>query len=209
MEMFIRARAKAVKRDNILSGWRGAGLVPNNPQKVLHYLPRNSTQVISQLITPPEGRTLNFSLLKSSPPDGTELRESNILLDSIVAQTPGFPSPAKKYIARVTRMTETLTAENTLLRQQCQGQEELLKARKSHKRGKRVRLEGEFVYSTTKVLEVAREAEKARLSKRPRRRPRRRVVIKSDSEDEDKVSGCSSSSFGDGISVVVPRRKLS
>ena len=74
MEMFIRARAKAVKRDNILSRWRGAGLVLNNPQKVLHHLPRNLTQVISQPITPPEGRTLNFSLLKSSPLDGTKLR---------------------------------------------------------------------------------------------------------------------------------------
>jgi DDE superfamily endonuclease/Tc5 transposase DNA-binding domain len=209
MEMFIRARAKAVKLDNILGGWRGAGLVPNDPQKVLKHLPQNSTQRALLPITPPEGRNLNFSLLHSSPPDGTELRESNVLLDSVLAQTPGLPSPVKRYVARVTRMTETLAAENTLLRRQNQGQEELLKARKSHKRGKRVRLEGEFVYSTDKVLKVAREEEEARPAKRPRRRPRRRVVIKSDSEDEDEVSDCSSSSFGDGISVVVPRRRLS
>ena len=136
--------------------------MPNDPEKVLKHLPQNSTQRALVLITPPEGRNLNFSLLHSSPPDGTELRESNVLLDSVLAQTPGLPSPVKRYVARVTRMTETLAAENTLLRRQNQGQEDLLKARKSHKRGKRVRLEGEFVYSTEKVLEVAREEEAAR-----------------------------------------------
>ena len=72
-----------------------------------------------------------------------------------------------------------------------------------------MRLEGEFMFSTIKVLEVAREAEAGRPAKRPRRRPRQQVIIESDSEDVDEVSDCSSSSFGDGISVVVPRRRLS
>jgi hypothetical protein len=209
MEIFIRARAKAVKLDNILGGWRGAGLVPNNPQKILDHLPRHTTQVTSLPITPPEGRDLNFSLLHSSPPDGTELRESNVLLDSVLARTPGLPSPAKRYVARVTRMTETLAAENTLLRRQCQGQEELLKARKRHKRGKRVRLEGEFVYSTEKVLEIAREEEAGRPAKRRRGRPRRQSVIKIESEDEAEVSDNSSSSLDDGIVVLVPCRRVS
>jgi DDE superfamily endonuclease len=206
MEMFIRARAKAVKPDNILGGWRGAGLVPNDPQKVLNHLLQNSTQLDSLPITPPEGHNLNFSLLYSSPPDGTELRESNVLLDSVLAQTPGLPSPVKRYVARVTRMTETLATEVTLLRRQNQGQEELLKARKSHKRGKRVRLEGEFVFSTEKVLEIAREAEGERPAKRPRRRPRRQPVIESDEEEVDEVSDYLSIASDDGIAVVVPRR---
>ncbi len=204
LEMFIRARAKAVKLDNILGGWRGAGLVPNNPQKVLNQLPRNLTGPAPLPITPPEGRNLNFSLLYSSPPDGTELRESNVLLDSVLAETPGLPSPAKRYVARVTRITETLAAENTLLRRQCQGQEELLKARKSHKRGKRVRLEGEFVFSTGKVLEIAREAEAERPAKRLRRRPRKQPIIKSDKEEEDKVLDYLSISLDNRIVILVP-----
>jgi hypothetical protein len=207
LQMFIRARAKAVKPDNILAGWRGAGLIPNDPQKVLNYLPQTLTTAASLPITPPEGRNLNFSLLHSSPPDGTELRESNVLLDTVLAETPGLPSPAKRYVARVTRMTETLAAENTLLRRQCQGQEELLRARKSHKRGKRVRLEGEFVYSTEKVLEIAREAEAERPAKRRRGRPRRQPIIKIESEEEDEVSDSLSTLSDDGIVVLVPRRK--
>src|SRR5689334_10043310 len=192
--MFIRARAKAVKPNNIIAGWRGAGLIPNDPQKVLKNLPPNPTVRAPHPITPPEGRNLNFSLLHSSPPDGTELRESNILLDTVLAQTPGLASPAKRYVARVTRMTETLATENTLLRRQNQEQSELLKARKSHKRGKRVRLEGEFVYSTAKVLEVAREAEAERPAKRRRAPPRRQATIKIESEEEDEVSDYSSTS---------------
>lgn len=38
MQMFIRARKKAVTLDNILSGWRGSGLIPSNPQKILNQL---------------------------------------------------------------------------------------------------------------------------------------------------------------------------
>ena len=207
LQMFIRARTKAIKPDNILAGWRGAGLVPNDPQKVLNHLSRNTTISVPHPITPPEGRNLNFSLLHSSPPDGTELRESNVLLDTVLAETPGLPSPAKRYVARVTRMTETLAAENTLLRRQNQEQGELLKARKSHKRGKRVRLEGEFVYSTEKVLEVAREAEAERPAKRRRGRPRRQPVIKIESEEEDEVLDSSSDTSDDGIVVLVPRRR--
>jgi hypothetical protein len=41
-----------------------------------------------------------------------------------------------------------------------------------------VRLEGEFMFLTTKVLEIAREAEAERLAKRPRGRPRKQPVIR-------------------------------
>lgn len=199
MEMFIRARTKAVKTDNILSGWRGAGLVPNNPQRVLNHLPRNETRAAFPPATPPEEPNLDFSLLKSSPPDGTELRNSNVLLDIVLAQTPGLPSPAKRYVARMSRMTETLTTECTLLRKQNEEQRDLLKARKSHKRGKRVRLEGEFVFSTEKVLEIAREEEAARPAKRARGRPRNKLIVRAELEEEDEVSVYSSTTSEDEL----------
>ena len=64
------------------------------------------------------------------------------------------------------------------------------------------------MFSTKKVLEIAREEEAGRPAKRPRRQLRRRVIIKSDSEDVDEVLDYLSSSFGDGISIVVPCRRL-
>ena len=76
--MFEKARKKAVTLDNILSGWRGAGLVPSDPGKVLKHLSLVDLQQASKPRTPIGQGDLDFSLLKSSPPDGTELRESNL-----------------------------------------------------------------------------------------------------------------------------------
>jgi hypothetical protein len=72
-----------------------------------------------------------------------------------------------------------------------------------------VRLEGEFMFLTTKVLEIAREAEAERLAKRPRGRPRKQPIIISDNEDEAEVLDDSSVALDDGIVVLVPRRRLS
>jgi hypothetical protein len=63
------------------------------------------------------------------------------------------------------------------------------------------------MYSTEKVLEIAREAEAERPAKRRRGRPRRQPIIKIESEEEDEVSDSLSTLSDDGIVVLVPRRK--
>jgi hypothetical protein len=65
------------------------------------------------------------------------------------------------------------------------------------------------MFLTTKVLEIAREAEAERLAKRLRGQPRKQPVIISDDEDEAEVSDDSSVALDDGIVVLVPRRRLS
>jgi hypothetical protein len=65
------------------------------------------------------------------------------------------------------------------------------------------------MFLTTKVLEIAREAEVERLVKRPRGRPRKQPVIISDDEDEAEVLDDSSVVLDNGIVVLVPRRRLS
>jgi hypothetical protein len=109
--MLIRARSRAVVSENILAGLRGAGLVSSNPQRVLDRLPKNPVVKRSNLRTPPDRPNLDFSLLKSSPPDGTELRESNVMLNSVLTEVPNVPTPARRYVDRVTRMAETQNAE--------------------------------------------------------------------------------------------------
>ena len=193
MQLFIKARQKAMTPGNILSGWRGAGLIPSNPQKVLGQLPAQTTTIVTKPCTPSDQAGLDFSLLKSSPPDGTELRESNVLLNSVLAQAPGLASPAKRYVDRVTRMAETQNTELTILRQQLQEKDKLLQARKVRTRGKRVKLQGEFVYSTQKVLDVAREAETKPVVKRLRGRPRKRPIEEIEDEEEAEILEDSSS----------------
>jgi len=116
--------------------------------------------------------------------DSTELRESNAAFKSALAEVPGLPSPAKRYAGRIARLTEALNTEVTVLRSQLDEKDKILRTRKSRKTGKRVRLEGVFVYSTEEVLDVAREAEAARAAKKPRGRPRKRPIGEVDNEEE-------------------------
>lgn len=74
---YIEARDKAFCEDNVLGSWRGAGLIPFDPEKVLrHILPplpsRTWTQITSITAQPTE--IFENSFITSSPPDATELR---------------------------------------------------------------------------------------------------------------------------------------
>ncbi|KAF2726811.1 hypothetical protein EJ04DRAFT_452609 [Polyplosphaeria fusca] len=59
----------------------------------------------------------------------------------------------------------------------------MLQARKKRTKGKRVRLKGEYVYSTPKVLGVAQDAEATPVAKRPRGRPRKQPVQEDNASD--------------------------
>ncbi|KYG40055.1 hypothetical protein M433DRAFT_160968, partial [Acidomyces richmondensis BFW] len=64
----------------------------------------------SQLIppyTPGQSSSLDLSLLYSSPPEGTELREANIVLNSQIREAYNVLSPAKRYVERITRALKT------------------------------------------------------------------------------------------------------
>ena len=64
------------------------------------------------------------------------------------------------------------------------------------------------MFSTHKVLEIAREAEAERPAKRLRGRPRKRPIIEIDEKKEDEVSDDLSIALDDGIVMLVSRRRL-
>lgn len=81
-------------------------------------------------------------------------------------------------------------------------QRELLQTRKSRKTGKRVKLKGRFVFSTTEVLEIAREAEEATAAEKGRERLRKRSVSVEIAQDaESMLAVVSSDSESDCIVV--------
>jgi hypothetical protein len=59
----------------------------------------------------------------------------------------------------MTRAFKSTQSELVTLRKRLADAEELLQARKRPKTGKRVSLQGKFVFSTVEVLEIARQAE--------------------------------------------------
>ena len=64
---------------------------------------------------------------------------------------------------------------------------EILQTRKKRIRGKRIDLEGQFVYSTQEVLDIVQSYDSAPAPKRRRGRPRRTPIIETD-EEEDQES---------------------
>ena len=62
-----------------------------------------------------------------------------------------------------------------------------------------MRLEGEFVYSTQKVLDIARDTESVRAVKRPRGRPCKRAKVEIKVVEEDEVLENSSTTSEDEL----------
>ena len=205
--MYIRAREKALTLVNIVSGWKATGLEPLSPITILDKLPTTPTPQPLLLQTPAQCSSLDLSLLHSSPPEGTELRQANALFNAQICDVDGVPSPAKRYAERMTRALETTQSELITIRKELTEQRELLQTRKKRKKGKRVALKGRFVFSTQEVLDIVKEAEEETAAKKSRKRPRKRSISVEIEEDEgDELENVSSDSESDCI--IVAKRKL-
>lgn len=126
--------------------------------------------------TPVDPASLDLTLLNSSPPDGTEVRKATALFTSELRKPGPLTSRAKRFGERMTRALEMTQSENVVLRRELAEARDLLRTRKSRRKGKRVALQGKFVFSTQEVLEVARQAEENAATKRGRKRPRTTAV---------------------------------
>ncbi|KAM0708884.1 hypothetical protein Q7P35_002920 [Cladosporium inversicolor] len=162
-EAYITARAKIFTTRNVESSFR---------------------------VTPPPITTpndLDRSLLDSSPPEGTELREATSLINSIVRSSP-LETPVKLYIERLGSALERTASENTLLRRENAEFRELLSVRKERKKGKRVAVKGKFVFNTKEILELVEEAE-AEASKRKskKRGTTRATTLEIEDEGEEGI----------------------
>jgi hypothetical protein len=186
-QMYIRARDKAFTGANIKSGWRNTGLEPLSPIVVLDKYRQEVAPTPSPPHTPPDATSLDLTLLNSSPPDGTEVRKATALFNSELQKPGPLTSPAKRFGERMTRILEMTQSENAVLRRELAEARELLRSRKTRRKGKRVALQGKFVFSTQEVLEIARQAEEDAATRRGRRRPRTTAINVEISGDEDEV----------------------
>lgn len=114
-EMYIRARQRALTVSNIKSGWRATGLGPLSPIEVLSKIqqPRYGSPTPR---TPGRNDDFDMSLLRSSPPDSTELRQANDLLRSELRKKTALLSPARRYNERALTLGEIALSDNIILR---------------------------------------------------------------------------------------------
>jgi hypothetical protein len=186
----------------------GIVLASSHPQRVLNTLPLPHLNAPSTPNIPADTEDLDLSLLQSSPPDGTELTHANAVFNTAIASENAPASPARRYAKRMTRLVESQNAGLTLLRKELQECKDLLKTRKKQTTGKRIKLQGEFVFSTEEVLEIVQEAEEKPKVKRTRGRPRKRPIDEVEEEDEEEyVDNSSSASELDVIECVAHRTR--
>jgi hypothetical protein len=168
-------------------------------------MPTPTPRVTPLPITTPND--LDRSLLDSSPPEGTELREAISLVNSIVRSST-LETPVKRYIERSGAAFERTTSENTLLRKELTEARELLRVRKERKKGKRVAVEGKFVFNTKEILELVEKAEvEASKGKTKKKRTTRATTPEIESEEEEDIENSIYESESDCIIVASTRSK--
>jgi hypothetical protein len=168
-------------------------------------MPSPTSRVTPPPITTPND--LDRSLLDSSPPEGTELREATSLVNSIVHSS-NLETPVKRYIERSGAAFERTTSENTLLQKELTEARELLRVRKERKKGKRVAVKGKFVFNTKEILELVEEAEvEASKGKAKKRRTIRAISLEDEEEEEEGIENSEYESESDCIIVASSRSR--
>ena len=184
LEQLVVARERAITKDNILGGWRGAGLFPENMHRMLIQIP--NTQVVPTM--PPPSSTSNTTtpfLPTSSPPDPSILRSTNqaFLAEISVAE---IATPVKTHMRRLSGITERLQARVDILEVEVNEIKMVNAKRKERQCGKRLILKNTPVVSTKTVQKALAEAEKATQAKQKKRgRKRKQQKISSDRDEEN------------------------
>ncbi|RAL64748.1 hypothetical protein DID88_001779 [Monilinia fructigena] len=96
VDRYSRAGVKRIQRAEWLAG-EELVLVPFAPRKVLDSLPFNSSQQPSTPQMRTSNQDLDLSILRSSPPDGTELRQANQTFNKALADNDSLASPTRRY----------------------------------------------------------------------------------------------------------------
>ncbi|RAL67798.1 hypothetical protein DID88_008525 [Monilinia fructigena] len=126
-----------------------------------------------------------------------------------LADNDSLASPTRRYAKRMTRLVESQNAEIALLRKQLADAQEVIETRKKRTKGKRVKLQGQFVFSSEEVLKMVREAEEKPKEKKPRGRPRKRPIEELEEETEEEEPDSNSSDLELELDECVARRTRS
>jgi hypothetical protein len=158
--------------------------------------------------TPPPIMTpndLDYSLLDSLPPEGTELQEATLLVNRIVRSST-LETPIKRYIEWSGSALERTISKNALLQKENTKYRKLLQVHKERKKGKRIAIKGKFVFNTQEILELIKKAEvEASKGKAKKRRTMKATTPEIEEEEEEDIEEDISESKSDCIVVASSR----
>jgi len=171
LSAFVAAHDRALNTQNILSGFRGTGIYPFQPSKVLRRVASSrSPQQESRPSTPPNPLTpFNEAVLTDSPADFNAVKEANDALNTLISSGAPLPSPAKKYVGHCTRSIMRLYARNTILEQENADQKAILQARKGNLNGKRRVIDGKHLMTGAELIGIKAAEEVTKQRKAPKK----------------------------------------
>ena len=174
---YIEARENTFSKDNVFGGWRGAGLIPHDRQKVLRHLPPppSSPRQLQTHETPSQPTQIfESSFITSSPPDAVELRTTTQVLHKRLAEPTPLLTPERNFLCHLSRTTERLRAENSILQQENFELKRLNALRQERGRGVRVALKDRLLLTADDLQDTVYEMRRAEGEKRKSKPPRKK-----------------------------------
>jgi hypothetical protein len=187
IEAYIQARSEACTRQNIESAWRGAGLVPFNPQRALRTMVFDTTPEVERPKAPTEFDIFDQVFVNSSPPDATTLRAANELLNSTINGDVIPITPIRQYIRKLTTGAEQLQARSIVHQHDANNLRSIIKKRTDRTKGKRVVLKGQFHVSTQELCDAVAAAEKDTKTRARKKSKKKGKGISYDTESEEDI----------------------
>ena len=156
LERFIEAKVHGVTKENIISGWRGAGLFPENMHRILIQL---VDRAATPTTTPSPCTTRPAFYPNSCRPDPSSIHSINQAFLAEISNI-NLSTPYKTQVRRVCNFMEKYHTEAVMLKKELHEVKEINGRRKEKEGAKRIFLKGKPVLSTEEVEKALREAEK-------------------------------------------------
>jgi len=146
-------------KENIISGWRGAGLFPENMHRILSRLIDYEDPAIPK--TPPLESTIPGPFFpNSSPPDPASVHTINQAFLAEISNS-DIASPYKTQVRRLRNFMERYQAEALMYKMELDDVKEINARRKERDSGKRHVLKDTPVASTERIEKALKEHEEA------------------------------------------------
>ncbi len=128
---YVAARPLALRKSNIASGFRRAGLFPFAPGLVLRHLPTEPTPLEKRparvLFTP--HRRGSTQWLQQASPAGPHMRQANSVVRRMLLSENPIKGPARSYLRKVVDRMEQLQAELTITTKELEALKGIVKKR--------------------------------------------------------------------------------
>jgi hypothetical protein len=164
LERFIEAREQGVTKGNIISGWRGAGLFPENMHRILIQLADREEHTLPS--TPLQNQATHQPFFPNScRPDLSSVHSINQAFLAEISNV-DISTPYKTQVRRLCNLMDEYQAETLMLKEELHDVKEIIRCRKEREGGKRKILKDTLVASTQEVVKALKKAEKATNSRK-------------------------------------------